>query len=57
MIVELVLFAIGVALYLRTTTPKDRTGTFALAGLAAFLLLICVANLFSPPPPSTAPTD
>jgi membrane-bound metal-dependent hydrolase YbcI (DUF457 family) len=51
-IVELILFGIGVALYQRATAPKDRTGTFALAGLIVFLLLIYVANLFGPPPPS-----
>jgi hypothetical protein len=54
MIVELILFGAGVALYQRTTIPKDRSGTLAFAGLAAFLLIVYVANLFGPPPPSVA---
>ncbi len=50
--VELLLFAFGVAVYQRTTKPKDRTGSLAFAGLVAFLLLVYFINLFSPPPPT-----
>jgi membrane-bound metal-dependent hydrolase YbcI (DUF457 family) len=53
-IVELVLFVAGVFLYVRSTRPINRRGRWTLVGLIAFLLLINVANLFSPPPPSTA---
>lgn len=49
--VELAVFAAGVALYVRTTRPADRTGTMALAGLVAFLLLIYAGNLFGSVPP------
>lgn len=52
LIVELLLFGIGVALYQRATAPKDRTGTFAFAGLVVFFLIIYTASLFGPPPPS-----
>ena len=52
--VELVFFALGVAVYQRTTAPQDRTGTWAFAGLIAFLLIVYLANLFGPPPPSVA---
>jgi hypothetical protein len=52
--VELILFALGVAVYQRATDPQDRTGTFAFAGLVAFLLVVYLANLFGPPPPSVA---
>jgi FtsH-binding integral membrane protein len=52
MVVELGLFALGVALYLRATRPRDRAGTLALAALVVFLLVIYVANIFGPPPPS-----
>lgn len=52
--VELALFAAGLALYLRRTRAADRTGSLALWGLVAFLLLIYVANLLGPPPPSAA---
>lgn len=49
---ELGIFAIGVAVYLRTTRAIDRTGTFALWGLVLFLMLIQVGNVFGAPPPS-----
>lgn len=52
LVVELALFAAGLALYLRATRPADRTGRFALAGLVAFLLLVHAANLFGAAPPS-----
>lgn len=51
-IVETGLFIVGMALYLRSTTAKDRIGEYGLWSLAAFLLLIYFANLFGPPPPS-----
>lgn len=50
--VELLLFGLGVALYQRATVPRDKTGTWALAGLVALLVLIYLGNLFGPPPPS-----
>jgi len=49
--VELALFAAGVFLYVRTTKPLDRTGSIALCGLVAFLLLVYAANLFGSAPP------
>ena len=53
LVVELALFAAGVALYVRATRPRDRTGTFALAGLVAFLLVVYAANLFGGAPPDS----
>jgi hypothetical protein len=50
--VELLLFAAGLWLYGRATRAVDRVGRLALWGLVAFLLVIYVANLFGPPPPS-----
>jgi hypothetical protein len=50
--VELALFALGLWIYVRATRPTDRTGTWALWSLAAFLLAIHLANSFGPPPPS-----
>jgi hypothetical protein len=52
--VEMLLFALGVVIYQRSTAPKDRTGTLAFAGLVAFLLIVYLASLFGPPPPSAA---
>jgi len=53
---ELVLLAAGLWLYLRTTRPRDRTGSWALAGLVVFLLVVFLLNISlsisGPPPPS-----
>lgn len=48
--IELALFAIGLFVYVRTTRPRDRIGSWALAGLVAFLLVIYLGGLTSPPP-------
>jgi hypothetical protein len=50
--VELLLFGTGLWLYTKATRAVDRTGRMALWGLVAFLLVIYLANLFGPPPPS-----
>jgi hypothetical protein len=52
--VELTLFALGVALYARATIPRDRAGRWSFWALVAFLLVVYLANLFGPPPPSVA---
>jgi hypothetical protein len=52
LVVELSLLAAGLWLYERSTRAVDRTGRLALRGLVAFLLVIYVANVFGPPPPS-----
>lgn len=52
LVVELPLFLLGVALYARTTAPRDRTGSWAFWSLVGFLLAIYLGNLFGPPPPS-----
>jgi len=51
-LVEGLIFAGGVALYLRSTRAVDRTGRVALWALVAFLLIVYAANLVGPPPPS-----
>jgi len=51
---EGLVFLAGLALYLRTTTARDRAGVYGLWSLVAFLVLIYGANLFGPPPPSVA---
>lgn len=50
--VELLLFAVGVLLYARSTRARDRWGTLGLWGLVVFLVIVYFANLFGPPPPS-----
>ena len=51
-IIELLIFAAGIYLYMRMTKPKNKKGIYALWGLIIFLLLIFVSNLLGPPPPS-----
>ena len=51
-IVEAGMFAAGVALYVRTTRRKDRTGVYAFWSLIAVIFAMYCGNLFSPPPPS-----
>jgi len=46
------LFALGVWIYSRSTTPRDATGRWGLVGLVAFLLLVYAGNLVGSPPPS-----
>lgn len=51
---EVVLFGMGIQLYLRATAARDRIGKWGLWGLVGFLLGIQVANAFGPPPPDAA---
>jgi hypothetical protein len=51
---ELLMLAIGIWIYAKATSARDRTGSRALWGLAAFLFLVHLANFFGPPPPSPA---
>lgn len=52
--VEVPIFAAGVVLYARATTARDRVGSIGLWSLVAFLLIVYVANVLGPPPPSSA---
>jgi hypothetical protein len=51
-VVELILFAAGIRLYLSATRSRDKIGTFGFWGLLLFLLVTYAASLFGPPPPS-----
>jgi len=51
MIVEGLLFAFGVAVYVRTTSAVDRTGRLAFWTFAGFLFVFWLLNIFGPPPP------
>ncbi|MFL5538903.1 MAG: metal-dependent hydrolase [Longimicrobiaceae bacterium] len=51
-IVELLLFAVGLAVYVGTTRSRDGIGRWAFWGLMAFYLAVYAANLLGPPPPS-----
>jgi hypothetical protein len=49
---EFLLFGVGALLYLRATRAKDRIGEWGLYGLLAFLVLLYLSTLVSPPPPN-----
>ncbi len=53
-IVEVGLFGLGLFLYTKSTTAKDKIGSIGLWSLAGFLGLIYVGNLAGPPPPDVA---
>lgn len=52
LVVELAIFAAGIAFYLRSTRAVDRRGVAGLWGLIAFLLLVYLGNVFGAPPPN-----
>jgi hypothetical protein len=51
-IVEGIIYIVGIILYLRTTQAKNRAGSLGFWGLVIFLAIIHIANLTGPPPPS-----
>jgi hypothetical protein len=51
-VVEGLVFIIGVTVYARATRPRDRAGGWGFWGLVAFLVLLYVVSSVSPPPPS-----
>lgn len=53
LVIEGGLFALGVWLYARATSPRDAAGRWGFVALVLFLLGIHAGNLFGPPPPST----
>lgn len=50
MVVEAVMFVVGVAVYARVTRATDRTGRWALWGFVALLAVLYVASIYTPPP-------
>ncbi len=53
-IVEGLLFLIGIILYIRSTKAIDRTGTYAFWAFIGFLVLVWMGNTFGPPPPNVS---
>ena len=51
-LVEGLLFSAGIALYLRVTESKDRTGNWAFWCLVGFRVIVYTGNLFGPVPPN-----
>jgi|SRR5271156_1174563 hypothetical protein len=54
MIVELVMFAVGIWLYVRTTRARDRIGRYAFIAYVVLLLVTYIGDRFSSPPSSVA---
>jgi hypothetical protein len=52
LVVELLIFSVGMYLYLKATQPINRKGFFAFWGLQLFLAVMYLVNVFGPPPPS-----
>ena len=51
-VLEMIVFVPGVAIYLRTTRARDRIGNWALWTMVVLLLLIFFSGFSSAPPPS-----
>jgi len=51
-IVEVIIFAVGVYLYFKATKAKNKLGLYSLIGLIVFLIVMYISNLVGPPPPS-----
>jgi hypothetical protein len=54
MVVEILMFAVGVWMYVQATRAKDRIGRHAFIAYVVLLLAIYVANAFGPAPDSVA---
>ncbi len=52
MVVEGLMFVVGIAMYLSATRARDRIGTYAFWGFIGFLTVAYAASMFGPPPPS-----
>lgn len=52
LLIEVILLGIGIAVYARTTQPRDRGGTRALQAMIAVLVLMLGLSVFGPPPHS-----
>jgi membrane-bound metal-dependent hydrolase YbcI (DUF457 family) len=55
LLVEGMIFAAGVLIYMRTTRAKDRVGSFGLWGLLVFLVVVYLLSAFGPPPDAVRP--
>lgn len=52
LLIELIVLAVGLWVYVRNTRSRNRTGRFALWGMIIFLVLVYVGSAFGPPPAS-----
>ena len=54
LVAEGVIFASGIAMYLRATEARDRAGVWSFWSLVAFLVVVHLASTFGPPPPTAS---
>ena len=54
LLLEGLIFSVGVGLYVRVTSAKNRAGRYGLWALVGFLVVVYMANIFGPLPPDTA---
>lgn len=52
LLVEGAMFVVGVAIYMRTTRPTDKSGVVAFRALIVVLVILYLVNILGPPPPS-----
>ena len=57
MIVETLMFVVGVWLYMSMTRPLDAVGRWGIAALVLFLVVVYEVNAFGPPPPSATTVE
>lgn len=55
LLIEILLFALGIYLYFQSTKANNKKGNMGLWALVIFLLLIQLMNAFGPPPPAVQP--
>ena len=51
-ILEGLIFTLGVYFYYKSTKAKNKIGTYSLIGLIVFLIAMYISNLVGPPPPT-----
>ena len=54
-IVESLIYILGIYLYFKATKAKNKTGSYSLWGLVIFLAIVYISNIFGPPPPGAEP--
>ena len=52
MIIEIVLFGLGIYFYTKTTKSVDKIGTWSFWAMSVFLVIIWLGSVFGPPPPN-----
>jgi hypothetical protein len=49
-IIETIIFLLGIFIYLKSTRAKNKTGIWAFWSLVIFLFVVHFGNMFGPPP-------